>query len=54
MPSSLLIVDDEVDACRNLADIFTDLGYRVGTAYDGTTALEELRHLRDTTSRCWT
>ena len=32
---SVLVVDDEIDACRNLADIFTDLGYRVETAQDG-------------------
>jgi len=35
-----LIVDDDTDTCRNLADIFTDLGYRVETAHDGQTALE--------------
>lgn len=31
----LLIVDDEADACRNLSDILSDLGYRVDAAYDG-------------------
>jgi DNA-binding NtrC family response regulator len=36
----LLIVDDEVDTCQNLSDIFTDLGYQVDTAYDGPAALE--------------
>jgi two-component system, NtrC family, response regulator HydG len=45
-PASVLIVDDEVDACQNLADIFTDLGYRVDMAYNGTTALEKLQHAR--------
>src|ERR1043166_4222505 len=38
--SSILVVDDDVDTCRNLSDILTDLGYRVDTAHDGPTALE--------------
>ena len=37
---SILVVDDEVDTCRNLSDILTDLGYHVDMAHDGTTALE--------------
>ncbi len=36
----ILVVDDEVDTCRNLHDILTDLGYRVDVAHDGLTALE--------------
>ena len=36
----LLIVDDEVDTCANLSDIFTDLGYQVDVAYDGPAALK--------------
>jgi DNA-binding response OmpR family regulator len=36
-------VDDEVDTCRNLSDILTDLGYHVDTAYDGPSALELVR-----------
>jgi two-component system response regulator HydG len=40
---AILVVDDEPDACRNLADIFTDLGYRVDTAHDGPAALELVR-----------
>jgi CheY-like chemotaxis protein len=40
---SLLVVDDDVDTCRNLSDILTDLGYRVDTAHDGLTALELVR-----------
>jgi len=40
---SLLIVDDEVDACRNLSDIFTDLEYQVDTASGGLEALEMMR-----------
>lgn len=37
---SILVVDDEVDTCLNLADIFTDLGYRVDIAHHGLVALE--------------
>jgi len=40
---SVLVVDDEVDTCRNLADILTDLGYHVDTAHDGPSALELVR-----------
>lgn len=40
---SILVVDDEVDTCRNLSDILTDLGYQVDTAYDGPAALERIR-----------
>jgi DNA-binding NtrC family response regulator len=40
---SILVVDDEVDTCRNLSDILTDMGYRVDTAYSGPAALELVR-----------
>lgn len=40
---AVLVVDDEPDTCRNLADILTDLGYRVDTAPEGPTALEMVR-----------
>jgi len=40
---SLLVVDDEVDTCRNYSDIFTDLGYQVDIAHDGDSALEKVR-----------
>jgi two-component system, NtrC family, response regulator HydG len=40
---AILVVDDEVDTCRNLSDIMTDLDYRVDTAYDGATALDLVR-----------
>ena len=40
---SILVVDDEVDTCRNLSDILTDLGYRVEIAHDGPSALELVR-----------
>lgn len=42
-PASILVVDDDVDTCRNLSDILTDLGYRVATAHDGFSALKWLR-----------
>lgn len=43
---SILVVDDERDSCRNLADIFADLGYRVDIANDGESALELVRKQR--------
>jgi DNA-binding response OmpR family regulator len=42
-PPSILVVDDDVDTCRNLADILTDLGYDVTVAHDGYAALELVR-----------
>jgi CheY-like chemotaxis protein len=41
--ASVLVVDDDVDTCYNLSDILTDLGYRVETAHDGSSALELVR-----------
>lgn len=41
--SSILVVDDEVDTCRNLSDILTDLGYAVEIAHDGFAALDLVR-----------
>jgi len=43
---SILVVDDEVDACLNLADILSDLGYRVDLAHDGESALALVRQRR--------
>jgi CheY-like chemotaxis protein len=37
---SILVVDDDVDTCKNLADILTDLGYHVEVAHDGPAALQ--------------
>jgi DNA-binding NtrC family response regulator len=38
---SLLVVDDDMDTCANLADILGDVGgYRVDIAHDGLTALK--------------
>jgi CheY-like chemotaxis protein len=42
---SILVVDDDVDTCRNLSDILNDLGYRVDTAPDGPSALELVRRI---------
>ncbi len=39
---SILIVDDEVDACENLRDILADLGYRIGIARNGPEAIEQV------------
>jgi DNA-binding NtrC family response regulator len=39
-PSRILVVDDEVDTCRNLSDILSDLGYKVDIAHDGLSALD--------------
>lgn len=41
--SSILIVDDEEDACRNMADILGDFGYHVDIAFNGINALELAR-----------
>jgi DNA-binding NtrC family response regulator len=43
---SILLVDDDIDICSNLADILGDLGYRVEVAYDGPSALEMIRRSR--------
>jgi CheY-like chemotaxis protein len=42
-PASILVVDDEVDTCKNLSDILTDLGYYVDIAHDGPSGLELVR-----------
>jgi DNA-binding NtrC family response regulator len=39
----ILIVDDDVDICRNLSDILTDMGYQVDMAHEGHSALELVR-----------
>src|SRR5262245_29396225 len=36
---AVLVVDDDVDTCRNLADILADLGYQADIAHDGPGAL---------------
>lgn len=39
VPSTILVVDDDQDTCRNLSDILSDLGYQVDTANDAESAL---------------
>jgi DNA-binding response OmpR family regulator len=41
--ASILVVDDDVDTCRNLQDILADMGYQVDIAHDGAQALEMVR-----------
>lgn len=40
MPT-ILVVGDDADTCRNMADLFGDLGYAIETAEDGDAALEK-------------
>lgn len=40
---SVLVVDDDADNCRNLADILTDMGYQVDVAHDGPAGLALLQ-----------
>jgi CheY-like chemotaxis protein len=42
MPA-VLLVDDDIDICANMADILADLGYAVDVAHEGTAALELVR-----------
>ena len=42
MPT-ILVVDDDADTCRNMADLFGDQGYAIETAEDGEAALEKAR-----------
>ena len=42
MPS-ILVVDDDADTCRNMADLFGDRGFRVDAAEGGDIALEQAR-----------
>lgn len=42
-PPTILVVDDDVDTCRNLNDILVDLGYQVDMAHNGAQALEKVR-----------
>jgi len=39
----ILVVDDDADTCRNMADLFGDLGYAIDTAEGGDIALEKAR-----------
>jgi CheY-like chemotaxis protein len=40
---TVIVVDDDNDTCRNLADLFGDLGYAIDTAEGGEIALEKAR-----------
>lgn len=40
MPPTILVVDDEPDIARTLAELFADEGYRVRRAHDGRQALD--------------
>jgi CheY-like chemotaxis protein len=42
MPT-ILVVDDDADIFRNMADLFSDLGYAIETAVCGEIALEKAR-----------
>jgi DNA-binding NtrC family response regulator len=42
-PPQILVVDDEVDICHNLADILIDIGCTVDVAHEGFTAIEMVR-----------
>jgi CheY-like chemotaxis protein len=42
MPT-ILVVDDDLDTCRNLEDLFGELGYAIDTAEGGEIALEKAR-----------
>jgi DNA-binding NtrC family response regulator len=39
----ILVVDDDLDTCRNLEDILTEMGYLVKTAQSGEAALDLVR-----------
>jgi CheY-like chemotaxis protein len=39
--SSILVVDDDCDTCRNMADLFGDLGYEIDTAEGAEAALQK-------------
>ena len=51
MPT-ILVVDDDADTCRNMADLFGDLGYAVETA-EGATRPWIRRDSNRTTWACW-
>jgi len=42
MPT-ILVVDDDADTCRNMADLLSDRGYAIETAERGDTALVKAR-----------
>lgn len=40
---TILVVDDDVDTCRNMTDLFTEFGYQVDAFENGRIALEQAR-----------
>ena len=40
---AILVVDDDPDTCRNMADVFAEMGYAIDTAEGGDSALEKAR-----------
>jgi CheY-like chemotaxis protein len=48
----ILIVDDDQDIRANLADILTDLGYRIDTAADGEAAIVKVEELCPNAKDC--
>jgi CheY-like chemotaxis protein len=40
---TIIVVDDDIDTCRNMADLFGDLGYSVDAAECWEAALEKVR-----------
>lgn len=44
--AAILVVDDDVDTCNNLADILTEFGYNVEVAHDGFEALQKVQSRR--------
>jgi two-component system response regulator AtoC len=44
--AAILVVDDDADTCRNMADLLGDRGYQVDAAENGDIALEKARHQR--------
>jgi CheY-like chemotaxis protein len=41
--ATILVVDDDVDTCRNMTDLFGEFGYMVDAAHGGEMALEKAR-----------
>lgn len=46
MSWKILVVDDDVDTCENLSDIFTNFGHEVSTAHNGRDALRQASEQR--------
>jgi DNA-binding NtrC family response regulator len=43
---SILVVDDDVDICRNVRDILQEFGYRADVAHDGASAVKLVNRAR--------